>query len=846
MHQYRRGYRERFAGPFWFPLIFPKHLGVENNVNIRNANSLEREGKLIEAFKKNLEIASNSTHTSIAPMAKANARRILARLNESIRLDAEKLLAKVEENRSEKNHSPYEFSLVPPSPRKDLPLISVVVPCYNCENYLPETIKSLINQTYQRYEVILVDDFSTDKTPEIAKAASKNDKRFRFFQHRANGGLSSSRNSGIRLAKGEYVCFLDSDDLLAPQSLENRVNALLQAHDKNIVAGVFDQSIPIPENFSGTIESKATKPTKDYVDFISTQGDCPFNANQPMLKRAILVELGGFPEKYPQAEDWRLWSKAMRAGYIFLAVNFVGSGYRQAAGSMIRRAPLLHVEKSLGNLFRAHKPYNAETDPFELKYENQFFAAPLFIEPAGEYEAKRMFLPRLLNFTGIEYARCLSAEINFTPGHAAKEIGRFMPDFTIAFTGYSLANAMNWFSNGVKRYNAVSSLSHDENEAARKFVGSFLELLGVEQNNGVSVGSALLLVPSRNLVKNPPQSVDVVFIPHKKYHTQSFELLLPYLREQGLSYLIVDISVPYRDENAHLESVDEIMISYNEFIFSRIMPRSIVCMNDWDTVVKPLVKKANQHGIPTIGIVEGVQDYHDVDTGRKRNPYREVTNVFLTGSFDRRYFAGTKQNLFDIGVQRLEGLTQFTAARKLRKQNAQKTVVLNVNFSYGVMVEKRGQWVKDVADACARTGYRLLISQHPQDDGDFSAYKVDKRPLYDLLVEADIFISRFSGAILESLVIGCPTIYFNGHGEKIDKFYDSLGAYEVAENFEDLVLALSHAIEKNHTPAEFLFIHGGFSQESIVERTTKNIFEVLQNSMIKDDAILDFKRSILC
>lgn len=816
-------------------------------MNIKNANSLEREGKLYEAFKKNLEIASNSnTHTLIAKTAQANARRILVRLSGSIRPDAEKLLAQVEESRFEKNNSPYEFSLVSPSPRKELPLISVVVPCYNCENYLPDTIKSLINQTYKHYEVILVDDFSTDKTPEIAKEASKNDNRFRFYQHRANGGLSSSRNSGIRLAKGEYVCFLDSDDLLAPQSLENRANALLQVHDKNIVAGVFDQSITIPENFSGIIESKATKPTKDYVDFISTQGDCPFNANQPMLKRAILVELGGFPEKYQQAEDWRLWSKAMRAGYIFLPVNFIGSGYRQATGSMIRRAPLLHVEKSLGNLFRAHKSYNAETDPFELKYENYFFAAPLFIEPAGEYEAKRKFLPRLLNFTGIEYARCLSAEIGFTPDHAAKKICRFMPDFTIAFTGYTLGNAMSWFVNGVKRYNAVSSLPHDENEAARKFVCSFLELLGVEQHNAVSVGTAHLLIPSRNLVKSPPKSVDVVFIPHKKYHTQSFELLLPYLRKQGLSYLIVDISVPYRDENAHLESVNEIMISYNEFIFSRIMPRSIVCMNDWDTVVKPLIKKANQHGIPTIGMVEGVQDYHDVDTNRKRNPYREVTNVFLTGSFDRRYFNNTKQNLFDIGVQRLEGLSKHVEARKLRKSNVQKTVVLNVNFSYGVMVDKRVQWVKDVAEACAKTGHRLLISQHPQDDGDFSAYEVDKRPLYDLLVEADIFISRFSGAILESLVIGCPTIYFNGHGEKIDKFSDSLGAYEVAENFEDLVLALSHAIEKNNNPSEFLFVHGGVGQDSIVERTAKNIFKVLQNSMIKDDAILDFKRSILC
>ena len=814
-------------------------------MNLKIANSLEREGNLFEAFKKNLQIASNNTHNAITGIARANALRILPRLDDSIKSEAEKLLAATEEAFYKKNLKLNNFSSLTPLRRKELPLVSVVVPCYNCENYLPETIKSLANQTYQSYEVILVDDFSSDKTSAIAKAVTKANKKFRFYQHRANGGLSSARNSGIRLARGEYVCFLDSDDLLTPQSLENRVSALLRAHDKDIVAGVFDQSITIAEDYKGTIESKATKPSKNYVDFINTQGDCPFNANQPMLKRAILVELGGFPEKYPQAEDWRLWSKIMRAGYIFLAVNFVGSGYRQTAGSMVRRAPLLHVEKSLGNLFRSHRPWSAETDPVELRYENNFFGAPLFIDPAGEYEAKRKFLPRLLNFTGIEYARCLRKKINFFPERAAKEVSRFMPDFSMTFAGYSFDNAIDWFIKGITRYNSATSLKQNESEAARIFLLSLLKNLGVDLHDGISIGAANQIIPSRNLVKNPSQLVDVVFIPHKKYHTQSFEILFPYLRDLGLSYLIVDISVPYRDENARIEGVDEIMMSYNEFVFSRIVPRSIVCMNDWDTVVKPLIKKANSHGIPTIGIVEGVQDYHDLDTGKKRNPYCEVSNVFLPGSFDRRYFIGSKQNLFDIGVQRLEGLAQYAESRKQRQPNKQKTAVLNVNFSYGVMVDKRDQWVKDVVDACAKTGYRLLVSQHPQDDGDFSEYEIDKRPLYNLLVEADIFISRFSGAILESLVIGCPVIYFNGHGEKIDKFYDSLEAYAVAENFGELILALSHVEEKKYTPSRFLFAHACVGHDSIAERTAKNIFDILHKSVIDDNAHLAFKRSLL-
>lgn len=814
-------------------------------MSIDKANSLEREGKLFEAFKKNIEIASNNSHELIAAMAEANARRIQVFLNSSEKSTAEELFLKYKENIQKKQQDGHQYSLISPSLRQDFPLVSIVVPCFNCEKYLLDTVKSIKEQTYQRYEVILVDDFSKDKTAEMAREISRNDKKFRFYQHRANGGLSSARNSGIRLARGEYICFLDSDDLLAPESIENRVNALLKSHEKDFVAGVFDQSVTIPENFSGRVVAKSVGPNRLYADFINMQGDCPFNANQPMLKRSVIVELGGFPEKYPQAEDWRLWSKALRAGYVFLPVNSVGSGYRQTAGSMIRRAPLLHVEKSLGNMLRSHKSYDAETDPSEIRYEDRFFSSPIFENPAGEYEAKRKFLSRLVNFTGIEYARCLSEGADFTPQHAANEINRFMPEFQLVFAGYSLENAVGWFVNGVKRYSGKSDLSNDEAEAVRSFVFSLLVLLGVESESGVVVGDASLLIPKRDLAKRIPKSVDVVFIPHKKYHTQSFELLLPYLKKHGLTYVFVDISVPYRDEDSRMESVEGAMLSYNEFLFSRLIPNSIVCMNDWDTVVKPLVRKANQYGIPTIGVVEGVQDYHDVDTGRRRDPYRTVENVFLTGSFDRRYFLDSRQKLFDVGVQRLEGLGAYAEARKRRSRNIRKTVVLNVNFSYGVMLDRREKWVKDVFDACQKNGYKLIISQHPQDDGDFSSYDVDKRPLYELLVEADVFVSRFSGAILEALVIGCPTVYFNGHQEKIDKFNNSLGAYEVADNVDELTALLSSVQFAEEKASVFLYEHAGFGRGSIVERTANYISEIVSRSCVsKEDAVL-FKRSFL-
>lgn len=93
------------------------------------------------------------------------------------------------------------------------PLISVIVPCYNQAQYLDECLQSVLDQTYQNWECIIVNDGSPDHTEEVAKKWLEKDNRFRYI-YKENGGLSSARNAGIREAKGEYLFFLDCDDLL--------------------------------------------------------------------------------------------------------------------------------------------------------------------------------------------------------------------------------------------------------------------------------------------------------------------------------------------------------------------------------------------------------------------------------------------------------------------------------------------------------------------------------------------------------------------------------------------------------------------------------------------------------
>lgn len=104
-------------------------------------------------------------------------------------------------------------------------LISVIVPIYNVEKYLHRCVDSILNQTYKNLEIILVDDGSTDSSPQICDEYAQKDKRVVVI-HKQNGGLSSARNAGLDVAKGNYIGFVDSDDFIATDMYESLINVI--------------------------------------------------------------------------------------------------------------------------------------------------------------------------------------------------------------------------------------------------------------------------------------------------------------------------------------------------------------------------------------------------------------------------------------------------------------------------------------------------------------------------------------------------------------------------------------------------------------------------------------------
>lgn len=117
------------------------------------------------------------------------------------------------------------------------PLISVIVPIYNVENYLERCIQSIINQTYKNLEIILVDDGSPDNCPRICDDYAEKDSRVRVI-HKANGGLSDARNAGTVVALGELVAYIDSDDWVEPEMLEDMYTRMQKDGSDIVASGV--------------------------------------------------------------------------------------------------------------------------------------------------------------------------------------------------------------------------------------------------------------------------------------------------------------------------------------------------------------------------------------------------------------------------------------------------------------------------------------------------------------------------------------------------------------------------------------------------------------------------------
>ncbi len=225
-----------------------------------------------------------------------------------------------------------------------MPLISVIIPVYNGEKTIRETLESLFKQTFTDFEVLVINDGSKDATLEIV--SSIKDPRIKVFSY-PNAGPSASRNRGIALASGEYISFLDADDLWTADKLEAQLKTL-QAHPEAALAYSWTDFINESNQFLR--RGSYINVTGDvYKHLLLT--DFLENGSNPLVRKKALEEVGDFDESLTHGEDWDLWLR-LAIRYPFVAVPSAQILYRFYANSSSTNVSKME-EGSLSVLNRA-------------------------------------------------------------------------------------------------------------------------------------------------------------------------------------------------------------------------------------------------------------------------------------------------------------------------------------------------------------------------------------------------------------------------------------------------------------------------------------------------------------
>ena len=197
--------------------------------------------------------------------------------------------------------------------RKDLPLVSIIIPVYNGANYLNEAIESALSQTYENTEIIVVNDGSTDNSGEIA--LSYGDK-IRYF-HKENGGVSSALNFGIKQMKGEYFSWLSHDDKYTPDKIANQIDAI-KKHDGKVIALCATQQIDKNSKFIN-VKSKSKFVSGETIAWQkalkSLMLDGAFNGCALLIPKSVLEECGLFNENLRYIQDVLMWTEILLKGY---------------------------------------------------------------------------------------------------------------------------------------------------------------------------------------------------------------------------------------------------------------------------------------------------------------------------------------------------------------------------------------------------------------------------------------------------------------------------------------------------------------------------------------------------
>ncbi len=268
------------------------------------------------------------------------------------------------------------------------PLVSIVIPCFNREEYLSATLESCLNQSYSNLEIIVVDDGSTDSTLSIAKGYAERDHRVKIF-HTVNQGPCIARNNGLGLTNGEYIKFLDSDDLLLPYSIQYQVQSLIHFNADITIGKIllfWDEEL---EKVQAEVSQEKNFSALDQVtedSYFKLTSEYGFTLNEVLLKREIVLHVGGFEPWLGGANESSLNArilihypniKAVFHNDTVLLLKRIGYYSLAAQNRMTKKIPwaLISYQKSAEYFLKQAKDNpEAKRFIFERLYKHMMFA----------------------------------------------------------------------------------------------------------------------------------------------------------------------------------------------------------------------------------------------------------------------------------------------------------------------------------------------------------------------------------------------------------------------------------------------------------------------------------------
>ena len=221
------------------------------------------------------------------------------------------------------------------------PLVSVIMPCYNMENYVADSIASVQRQTYPRWELLIVDDASSDRTVEIVNKLAEQDEKIHFVVKTAHSGIADTRNQCIQMAQGRFLAFLDADDIWHPEKIETQLQFMM------------DHKV----GFTYTTYDWIDEESRTLNKFINTIGNLDYKKylrNTIIGCSTVMVDTSFVGEvvvpRFRTSEDTATWLSILKKGHLAYAIDEPLVSYR-----IRRRSASSNKLKASADLWKVYR-----------------------------------------------------------------------------------------------------------------------------------------------------------------------------------------------------------------------------------------------------------------------------------------------------------------------------------------------------------------------------------------------------------------------------------------------------------------------------------------------------------